>query len=270
MKKILLLGVVLFGMIQIMSSQHMPMDEVIYLKNGSVIRGIIVEQVPNQSLKIQTADGSLFVFDMDEVEKITKEVRVRRGRGYYQEQSVVEESSDKIGRPMGMIQFAGLGYQDSYDDWYGDGMAYFSYNFVYGYQFWNRLFIGGGLGMEHMVGDVLPDSYNLRIPVFAAIKINLNKKRVSPFFQFDGGFHFNTEETIDNGFFFQPKFGLDFNLGHSRRKALFLSMSLCEFGKNTYYYRYYNHYDYGGYYYDGYYSDSEFYPKVGLNFGFRF
>ena len=49
------------------------LQEVVYLNNGSVIRGVIIEQVPGESLKIQTADGSVFVYKMDEVEKITKE-----------------------------------------------------------------------------------------------------------------------------------------------------------------------------------------------------
>lgn len=47
--------------------------EVVYLKNGSIIRGTIVEQTIGESIKIQTADGSLFVYPMDEVSKITKE-----------------------------------------------------------------------------------------------------------------------------------------------------------------------------------------------------
>jgi hypothetical protein len=47
--------------------------DVVYLKNGSVIRGLIMEQIPNETLKIQTADGSLFVYKMEEVVKITKE-----------------------------------------------------------------------------------------------------------------------------------------------------------------------------------------------------
>ncbi len=47
--------------------------DVVYLKNGSIIKGIIMEQIPNESIKIQTKDGSLFVFKMEEVEKITKE-----------------------------------------------------------------------------------------------------------------------------------------------------------------------------------------------------
>ena len=47
--------------------------ETIYLKNGSVIKGEVIEQVPGKSLKIKTRDGSIFVYQMDEVEKITKD-----------------------------------------------------------------------------------------------------------------------------------------------------------------------------------------------------
>ncbi len=51
-------------------------SETVYLKNGSIIKGTIVEEVPGQSLKIQTRDGSVFVYKMDEVERITKEQAV--------------------------------------------------------------------------------------------------------------------------------------------------------------------------------------------------
>jgi TM2 domain-containing membrane protein YozV len=53
---------------------------VVYLSNGSVVRGLIIEQIPNESLKIKTADGSVFAFKMSEVTKITKE-EVLPGRG---------------------------------------------------------------------------------------------------------------------------------------------------------------------------------------------
>ena len=49
------------------------MQDVVHLTNGSIIRGTIVEQVPNQSVTIETADGSLFVFAMDEVKRMTRE-----------------------------------------------------------------------------------------------------------------------------------------------------------------------------------------------------
>ena len=51
-------------------------EDVVYLKNGSVVRGIIVEQIPNETLKIRTQGGSEFVFKMSEVLKITKELPV--------------------------------------------------------------------------------------------------------------------------------------------------------------------------------------------------
>jgi len=48
-------------------------QEVVYLKNGSIIRGVIIEQIPDKYIKIETADKNVFVFKMDEIAKLTKE-----------------------------------------------------------------------------------------------------------------------------------------------------------------------------------------------------
>ena len=48
--------------------------DIVYLKNGSVIKGMILEMIPEKTIKIQTADGNIFVYNMSEVEKISKEV----------------------------------------------------------------------------------------------------------------------------------------------------------------------------------------------------
>jgi len=69
MKKIFL-SLILFQAL-IVSSQT-NMEDVVYLKNGSVIRGMILEIIPNQSVKIKS-DRNIFVYKMDEIEKITKE-----------------------------------------------------------------------------------------------------------------------------------------------------------------------------------------------------
>ena len=53
------------------------MEDVVHLKNGGLIRGIIIEQIPGESLKIQTRDGSVFVYTMDEIAKISKEPVMR-------------------------------------------------------------------------------------------------------------------------------------------------------------------------------------------------
>jgi sRNA-binding regulator protein Hfq len=71
MKKIFLISaILLLTTIGLSAQQYI---DVVYLKNGSVIRGVIMEQVPNQSIKIQTADKSIFVYKMDEVDKMVKE-----------------------------------------------------------------------------------------------------------------------------------------------------------------------------------------------------
>ena len=53
-------------------SQNAKLQDVVYLKNGSIIHGTIIEEVPNKSVKIETRDGDIFVYQMDEIEKITK------------------------------------------------------------------------------------------------------------------------------------------------------------------------------------------------------
>ena len=49
------------------------LEDVIYLKNGSIYRGTIIEQVPGESYKIQITGGTVFFVTVPEVQKITKE-----------------------------------------------------------------------------------------------------------------------------------------------------------------------------------------------------
>ncbi len=72
MRKILFLIFALLVTVFVSAQQNNLID-VVYLKNGSIVRGIIVEQVPNELIKLQTADGSLFVYQTGEIDKIIKE-----------------------------------------------------------------------------------------------------------------------------------------------------------------------------------------------------
>jgi hypothetical protein len=49
-------------------------EDVIYLKDGSIIRGVILEEVPGETYKIEIAGGSVLVFEADEVKKIVREI----------------------------------------------------------------------------------------------------------------------------------------------------------------------------------------------------
>ncbi|HYV92672.1 MAG TPA: hypothetical protein VE978_12830 [Chitinophagales bacterium] len=70
MKKLLLL----FALLIIVSGAiAQATRDVIYLKNGSIIKGTITEQNPPTDLKIEMANGNIITYKYDEIEKITKE-----------------------------------------------------------------------------------------------------------------------------------------------------------------------------------------------------
>ena len=54
------------------------MEDVVYLKNGSIIRGLIVEHVPDAHIKIQTREGNLLVYGIGEIDRIMKELKSKR------------------------------------------------------------------------------------------------------------------------------------------------------------------------------------------------
>ncbi len=46
-------------------------EDVVYLKDGSVIHGTITEEVPGKTIKIETNDGNIFVYKVKAIDKIT-------------------------------------------------------------------------------------------------------------------------------------------------------------------------------------------------------
>jgi hypothetical protein len=55
------------------------LQDVVYLKDGTSIKGIILEQVPNKSIKLKAVDGTTYVYDFNMIEKITKEPSSKPG-----------------------------------------------------------------------------------------------------------------------------------------------------------------------------------------------
>lgn len=52
-------------------------EDVVYLKNGGIVRGTVIEQVAGKSLKIVRFDGKAFRYKMKEIDKISKETVIR-------------------------------------------------------------------------------------------------------------------------------------------------------------------------------------------------
>ena len=65
-KTILFIAFVLFSIVGISQAT----ERTFYLKNGSVITGVVIEEIPGKQYKVKTADGNIFVWKADEIEKI--------------------------------------------------------------------------------------------------------------------------------------------------------------------------------------------------------
>ncbi|MDC0015213.1 hypothetical protein OAD98_01470 [Flavobacteriales bacterium] len=65
-KTILFIAFVLFSIVGISQAT----ERTFYLKNGSVITGVVIEEILGKQYKVKTADGNIFVWKADEIEKI--------------------------------------------------------------------------------------------------------------------------------------------------------------------------------------------------------
>jgi len=88
-------------------SQNQTKD-VVYLKNGSVIKGDIIEQIPNKSIKIETADGNIFVYDFSDIEKITKEKNTSQSKIRMEMTASSEQESASQDIPKGFHKHDGF------------------------------------------------------------------------------------------------------------------------------------------------------------------
>ena len=68
-KHIILFSIILVS--QLSTIAQSGKKDTIYLKNGSIILGTIIEQVPGKTYKILTSDNNTFTYSVDEIEKIT-------------------------------------------------------------------------------------------------------------------------------------------------------------------------------------------------------
>jgi len=133
MKKITILFVLFFA--TTFCSIAQDYQEVVHLTDGSIIKGFILEQVPDDYLKIETASGKIYIIEMYEVEKITKERT--RARTQSQTQMRTQTQAQSVNRRQYSNQYNYPGdrntrresqryYNDDYDDYndYYDNKQY--------------------------------------------------------------------------------------------------------------------------------------------------
>lgn len=152
------------------------LQEVVYLKNGSVIYGTIIEQKPNESLKIKTKDGNIFVYQMTEIDRIAKE-----------EQN--EKQYEKTPYPnKGYRGFAEIGVNICTDDNNIYSYDRVSVSIVHGCQFNSKFFLGGGFAVQTYF-DIYDeyayyidnDENYFAFPFFLVARWDFLENKVSPF-----------------------------------------------------------------------------------------
>ncbi|MDP2693095.1 MAG: hypothetical protein Q8O88_05660 [bacterium] len=211
MKKIITL--IVFSFITTFMLAQNNYQDVVYLKNGSIIRGVIIEQVPNESIKIETSDRSIFVYQMDEIEKITKE------------EKAIAKTDDPAparegeGLKSGYRGIAEFGYQFGLGSY---GTDHLKMNIINGGQISPYFFIGGGTGIRYYFDDYFDDA--VLVPVFVHARANILDKKISPYFALSLGYTFNASYDFEGvGLLVSPSTGVTFNV--SERVALNVGLS---------------------------------------------
>ena len=73
MKNCISLCFVLILFINNVTSQVNNQVDVIYLKNGNIVRGYVIEKTPGVDIKFKTVDGSVIIYSFDDITKMDKE-----------------------------------------------------------------------------------------------------------------------------------------------------------------------------------------------------
>lgn len=178
------------------------LEEVIYLKDGSVYRGVILETIPGESYKIQIAGGSIFTVKQADIAKITKEERryddrpAPMDRNPWMERYHSRNQSDS-GRVPHYKKKRTHFFLGEIRGGPGNG----SLRVVNGVKLGRFGFIGIGVGIDgatfsedYLWGSVLSDnsgsyiSDGLYLPLYLRYSGDILRTRITPFYYVEAGY----------------------------------------------------------------------------------
>lgn len=157
-------------------------QDVVYLKNGSVIHGDVVEVTP-KSVKFVNGFGDRMVFEMPDVERIVKELRPAAAHG--PAPAAEASASDALGCPargyrgfVDVSQTFGSLIIEGHDM---GGYAQFGLLTSHGYQFSPHFFLGTGFGFLWQEGDRQRSEYDFIFSFFKDFRCDILARRTTPF-----------------------------------------------------------------------------------------
>lgn len=147
-------------------------QDVVYLKNGSVIHGQVTEFQIGGNVKVTNQAGDVIIYPADQVEKISKE----NSTSSYTRTS---SSSPYLVRGYRGFVDGGLyvgGIKDANSTYARVGITT-----THGCQFNPHIFFGGGFGWQFYPGDSYIDDLDLLVPIYAAFRYDILEGKISPF-----------------------------------------------------------------------------------------
>jgi hypothetical protein len=154
-------------------AQKQKMNDVIYLKDGGLIHGKIIENSPDK-IKIESCCGNIIVFSQSEVEKIEKET---------------DQKTTKKIKQKGYINFTSMGLLVG--STVNEKVAPFSALMEHDYKLNKYFAIGGVFGIELLKEPVCPIAINLK--GFLPLGIG------DLFLGTSGGYSLSTENPVEYG-----------------------------------------------------------------------
>jgi len=184
-----LIGIISLVLISFVLHAQNLTEDVVYLKDGSIYRGIIVEQVPNVSLKVQIVGGSIIAIQLIDVDKIAKEAP----------QSLVEQVSKEKPQRAERIKTP---FEPRKKGYFFQGQLLTEalqggMRFVNGYKFGRFGHLGIGVGFDALGGSVLNRAVNglntfslqgVYLPLYIYYAGDILPTRITPFYVVEAGY----------------------------------------------------------------------------------
>lgn len=186
---------------------NLLLEDVVYLNNGSIIRGTLIELKMNEYVKIEDRAGNTWVFNYTDVSKVVKEP----AQPSTYKQTKPPRSSHKFGSDPGFYMGLDLGFNlGSTNNGNGFSPTYASsvlgtFQVSAGYQFKNKITLGLASGIEGFGVMTLPIMVDSRYYFF--------KETFTPFVYLQGGM----AHPLDDFAEYETGFGGGLGLGMRRQ-----------------------------------------------------
>ena len=208
----------------VQNKDETKLEDVVYLKNGSIIRGRMLELIPDSLVRIAIVGGSEFVFKASEISKIVAEkISTPHNENQNNSSNIEPPKPTKVEKPKyyrdkGIYTYISGGFlmcitSDEVPDVgiHGD--------LIIGHQLNRWAAIGGGIGFNRY-----PLNEWMIVPIYADYRGYTNKSSESAYYSLGLGYGFvatnSSNAEAKGGIFIRPAIGYRFS---SVQKTQFLA-----------------------------------------------